>query len=88
MAFFGLCKRRIQKWRFFNFPAPPRGFLQKKGQKWQKMAKNDLIFDLFLGQKVPGFQGFGLKNEGQKWPCLTSLRSVSRSKASNAFKLP
>jgi hypothetical protein len=68
MAFFGLCKRRIQKWRFFNFPGPPRGFLQKKGKKWQKMAKNDPFFDLFLGQKVPGFQGFWPKNEGQKWP--------------------
>ena len=72
MAILALCKRRIQKWHFFDFPAPPRGFLQKKGQKWQKMAKNDPFFDCFLGQKVPGFQGFGLKNEGENSPVLTS----------------
>ena len=68
MTIFALCNCRIQKCHFFNFPAPPRGFFQKKGQKWQKMSKNDPFFDLFLGQKVPGFQGFWPKNEGQNGP--------------------
>ena len=44
IAIFGLCNCRIQKWHFFNFPAPPRGFFQKKGQKW---PKNGLKMTLF-----------------------------------------
>lgn len=32
------------------------------------MSKNDPFFDCFLGQKVPGFQGFWPKNEGQNGP--------------------
>jgi hypothetical protein len=58
MTILALSNCRIQKWHFFDFPAPPRGFLQKMGQKWQKMAKNDPFLDPFFGPKVPGFQGF------------------------------
>jgi hypothetical protein len=79
MAILALCNCRIQKWHFFDFPAPPRGFLQKKGQKWQKMAKNDPFLDPFLSPEVPGFQGFCLKNGVKNDPLIDLLWSVPGS---------
>ena len=53
--------------------APPGDFFKKMAKNGQKMT----LFLPFLGQKVPGFQGFGPKSEGQNWPSYRPQRGRS-----------
>ena len=72
MAIFGLCNCRIQKWRFFNFPGPPRGFFQKNGQKW---PKNDPFFTPFWAKRYRDFRDLAQKVRAKTGP-LIDLKEV------------